>query len=126
MGMYTELIFGASLKKDTPQEVIDTIRYMVGDIPTIDNYIFEKNRNPLRGSSYYFGVSNSVSKFWIDEISKEWILSSRANIKNYDQDIQKFLDWIKPYISSGSGSREMYAIVMYEESETPTIYYLYD
>jgi len=26
MGMYVELIFGAQLKKDTPKEVIDTLK----------------------------------------------------------------------------------------------------
>jgi hypothetical protein len=29
---YTELIFGATLKEDTPIEVIETLRYFIGDI----------------------------------------------------------------------------------------------
>lgn len=31
MGMYTELIFGADLKKDTPKNVIEALKYMIGD-----------------------------------------------------------------------------------------------
>jgi hypothetical protein len=32
MGMYTELIFGADLKKETPKSVIEALKYMIGDI----------------------------------------------------------------------------------------------
>jgi len=123
--MYTELIFGAELKTETPIEVINTLKYMVGDIDEPTNILYKENRNPLMGSSYYFGVNRPVSKMYYDEISKAWVLSSRANIKNYNDEIEKFLGWIKPFINSGSGNRDMYAIVIYEEQDTPTIYYLY-
>ncbi len=84
------------------------------------------DRNVLIGCSYYFGVSSPVSQLWYDDISRQWILSSRSNIKNYENEIETFLKWIKPYISSGSGNREMYAIVIYEDTDEPTIYYLHD
>jgi hypothetical protein len=54
------------------------------------------------------------------------VLSTRSNIKNYKQEIETFLEWIKPYINGGSGSRNMYAIVIYEEQDEPTIYYLHN
>ena len=126
MGMYTELVFGAELKSDTPKDVIDTIRYLVGDIDKPENVLYKENRNPLRGGSFYFGVSTSVSKMYFDKTSNAWILSSRANIKNYNNEIEVFLEWIKPFIQSGSGYRDMYAFVMYEESEEPNIYYLHE
>jgi hypothetical protein len=84
-------------------------------------------RNPVNGSgSYYFGVIDPVAKMWFDKISKAWHLSSRCNIKNYEDEIETFLDWIKPHIADGSGMRDMYAIVMYEESAEPEIHYLED
>ncbi len=129
MGMYTELIFGARLKGNTPQEVIDTLKYMVGDLEEKpEKLAFETStgRNVLIGGSFYFGVHSSVSKFYYDDIAKAWTLSSRANIKNYEGEIDQFLDWIKPYIDSGSGNREMFAIKIYEEQDEPTIYYLHD
>ena len=49
-----------------------------------------------------------------------------TNIKNYESEIQTFLEWIKPFIDSGSGDREMYAITISEEQSEPTIHYLYD
>nr|DAI89492.1 MAG TPA: hypothetical protein [Caudoviricetes sp.] len=129
MGMYTELIFGASLKKDTSSQVINAIKYIVGEIEEKPaDFPLSEGRCEwlLRGSSYYFGVSSPVKKFWQDEISGEWVLSSRSNIKNYGNEIEEFLDWIKPHIESGSGIKEMYAMTMYEEQSEPTIYYLED
>lgn len=124
MGMYTELIFGATLKKDTPNEVIETLKSMCGLQSEID--ILQLSRNPLYAQSCYFGVSSSKPFMEFDSITKKWVISTRGNIKNYEGDIDKFLEWIRPYIANGSGVRDMYAIVMYEEWEEPTIYYLHD
>lgn len=127
MGMYTELIFGAELKKDTPNEVIEALKYMMGEVE-------EKPRKfPLpegrcgrlfQGGSYYFAINNSVKKMWLDDIDKRWHISTRSNIKNYENEIETFLEWIKPYLDGGSGKKDFYAIVTYEEAEEPTIYYL--
>ena len=128
MGMYTELIFGASLKEETPKQVIDTLKYILGQIEERPNdFPLPEGRCEwlLRGGSCYFGVNSAVSKLWFDDISKQWVISTRSNIKNYEEEIETFLRWIKPWIESGSGSREMYAIVTYEEGE-PEIYYLHD
>jgi len=124
MGMYTELILGCSLKRDTPAEVIQTIRNLVNGTPQSADSFKTTGRNPLRGGSYYFGVISTEPEFWFDDIRQAWILSSRGNIKNYEREIESFLTWLQPYIDRGSGSNEMYAIVMYEEATEPTIYYL--
>ena len=64
--------------------------------------------------------------FEFNDISKSWSLHFRTNIKNYTNTIEKFLDWIKPYLYQGSGSHDFYAIVCYEGQHVPKIYYLYD
>jgi hypothetical protein len=127
MGMYTELIFGARLKNNTPKFVIDTLKYMLGEIEMPNDFPFPDGRIHclFTCSSYYFGVNRSVSKMWFDEIAKQYSISTRSNIKNYEGEIEIFLDWIKPYIESGSGEKKMYAIVTYEEGE-PVIYSIYD
>ena len=127
MGMYTELIFGARLKSNTPKLVIDTLKYMLGEIEMPNDFPFSNERiNYLFNcSSYYFGVNRSVSKMWFDEIAKQYSISTRSNIKNYEGEIEEFLTWIKPYVASGSGKKEMYAIVTYEEEE-PIIYSIYN
>lgn len=127
MGMYTELIFGAGLKKDTPENVIEVLKYMVGDTEEKPkDFPLPEGRceRLFRGSSYYFGVNEPLWKMWKDDIGENWVLSTRSNIKNYGGEIEAFLEWIKPYIDGGSGYRDMYAIVTYEEAESPDIYYL--
>lgn len=127
MGMYTELIFGASLKEETPKEVIETLKYMLGEIDEKPkDFPFPDGRIEwlFCGNSYYFGVSKPIKEMWFDEITNKYHISTRSNIKNYLGEIESFLKWIKPYVSSGSGAREIYAITIYEEATVPTVYYL--
>ena len=127
MGMYTELILGAELKKDVPDIVVNTLKYLVGDIeekPRDFPLTGERSDWMLQMGSYYFAINNSVCKMWFDDIDSRWHISTRSNLKNYDGEIEEFLEWLKPYIDGGSGFNDMYAIVMYEEAEEPTIYYL--
>lgn len=128
MGNYTELIFGCALKKDTPKEVIDTLSFYCGEHQDESKVVFKtkSGRNPLNnGGSYYFGVINTNPNLQYDNIRNSWFINSRTNLKNYENEIDDFLSWIKPYIDQGSGEREMYAIVTYESGE-PIIYYLDD
>lgn len=127
--MYTELVFGVGLRKETPTDVIDILKYMIGDLKERPNpFPFPEGQYDylFSCSSYSFGVNEPIRKMWLDDISKTWRISTRSNIKNYKDEIEIFLEWIKPWIKSGSGSREMYAMVTYEESEKPTIYYLHN
>lgn len=131
MGMYTEIVFNARLKEDIPQEVVEIIKTLASPdffgkiIENAPNHAFFKTERQwfMRGSSYYFPTTNKP-QFKYDELAKYWSLSIRSNIKNYNSELEKFLDWIKPYIESGSGPRGLYATTQYEEDDTPTSYYL--
>lgn len=128
MGMYVELIFGAQLKKDTPKEVIDTLKYMIED----DDDASEPepiSSGKIEGSlfrhySTSFPVSTPQRTIIYDKIEKCYVVSTRSSFKNYNREIETFLEWIKPYIDFGSGLWGMYAITMYELFAEPTIYYL--
>lgn len=128
MGMYTELIFGASLKKETPKEVIDILKFMVGELeekPQLPSHeLFHTDRWDMLFTcgSYYFGFSSSNTFMKLDEIAGCYIISTRATLKNYDSEIEKFCDWIKPYINGGSGNNDIYAMSIYEEDEEYKIY----
>lgn len=127
--MYTELIFGAALKVETPNSIIEALKYMTGELKEKPvNFVLPDGKCEwlFMGGSYYFAINNSVNKMWLDDIDKQWHISTRSNIKNYESEIETFLEWIKPWIDSGSGGKEMYAIVIYEEQDIPTMYYLYD
>ncbi|MFA5760512.1 MAG: hypothetical protein WC877_01965 [Dehalococcoidales bacterium] len=135
MGMYTEIIFGCSLKKDTPLNVINVMQFMTdpsdfkdeskitGGLPDHKFFNTPRWKWMFHCSSYYFGVNESSSKMWYDDISKDYRISVRSNLKNYDDEIELFLEWIHPYVNHGTGYNNLYAIVTYEESEVPTLYY---
>jgi len=122
---YTELIFGAKLKKDTPKSVIETLKYLTGENDKPNKLDFKvKKYNPLLGSSTYFGVSQPVTKLTKESRDKTWLLSSRANISNEENEIEDFLNWIKPYVEKGSGENNIYAITIPIDSNSPTIHSL--
>lgn len=128
--MYTELIFGVELKKDCDPKVIDILKFMLGrkekPINLPDHKFFKTGnwRSLFLCSSYYFGYSTNITDFKFDYISNAYKISTRSSLKNYDNEISLFMDWITPYIYQGSGARDMIALETYEEASEPKIYYL--
>ena len=129
MGEYSELIFGARLKDDN--EMITTVRQLVeheevSPLPAHEFFKSERYTQIARGTNSYYFAGSSEPTFYYDHIVKEWTLLIRMNMKDYDNEIEKFLDWIKPYITQGSGNNNMYAIVMHEWNTEPIMYYIED
>ena len=126
MGMYTELVVCANIK-NVP-EVIAVLKYMVDffessvgqpQLPNHPLFTTDRWRMLFHGSSYYF-VPRAIAKLEYDDIGDYWCLITRADLKNYDSEIEKFIDWIRPYVDS---ENEMFAYSRYEETREPTIYY---
>lgn len=143
MGMYTEFIFGAELSKDTPKICIDALDYSINNRKDPSSIAFRQEDMIARTSSqediddfidkydfgrlfhscsYYFGAANPMSNFHYDSISESYHISTRADLKNYSGSIEKFIEYITPYIKGGSGPIDVFAYVQYEESDYPTIY----
>ena len=128
--MYTEFIFGCELSMKTPKICIDALDYMINGeekTPKYENpkdYAEEQfNMNYIERTctkeeinsfiekydfyrlfascSYYFGAANPVRRFCYDYISNSYHISTRADLKNYHNQIENFIDYIKPYIISG-------------------------
>jgi hypothetical protein len=128
MGMYTELNCAVRLKKDTPTPVIAVllicwITESLRPSPLPAHPLFNTNcwRFILTGSSYYFACCEAQSAVWPDEITNQYCVSVRANLKNYDGEIEKFIDWITPHIDAMEGDFVGYS--RYEETEVPTLLY---
>lgn len=121
MGMYTEIFVKVEIKDES---VVKVIQHMISQDKTIleyseipDHSLFLKPRWQfmLNCSSY---VPKAVKDFWFDEISESQWLVSRSDLKNYDQEIEAFFDWIKPYCLNVG----MIGYSLYEERSEPTIY----
>lgn len=118
MGMYTELHLNARLLETTPPEVLDILRYMVGETSVIpkmtpEHPLFSTERwgFMLRCDSYYF-AADTHSTLRYDDIAKTNFLCVRTNLKNYDQEIERFVDWITPYLDEFDG--EFLGFMRYE------------
>ena len=126
MGMYTELHFNSRLKPDVPTSVLRVLEYMLGENSAIgepipDHPLFNTSRWAvmLRCDSYYFDA-DTISTLRYDDISQH-SLCIRTNFKNYEGEIEKFLDWIRPYLDKDEG--DFLGFYRYEETEEPTLIY---
>lgn len=125
MGMYTSLVVSAKLKESTPELVLTTIRRLhSGDIDVKDVLGSKAHRNPLSAGCAH--TPGGLLDLRYSEYSSPGELSITINssLKNYDGEIELFLDWLRPHVESGHGAREWWALVTYEESDAPTVYYL--
>jgi hypothetical protein len=132
--MYTEFHFNASLKRDVPPVVVATLQLMVdqptgmdwpepqADEPLLQHRLFTSTRwhYMLACDSYYFDAdTHSTLRF--DDIWKCYYLCIRTNLKNYEGEIEAFIDWIMPYLDKEDGN--FLGFSRYEETETPTLIY---
>lgn len=108
MGMYTEIVLGVALKRNTPKEVIDILNYMIDGEPDEsrlildDHPLFKTDRWHFMlccNSAYFGGYSNSILKEPRHSYDI-YHLSIRSNLKNYDSEIELFLNWLNPYIET--------------------------
>lgn len=124
LGMYTELVIACSINKEH-NDYIDALNYMVNEIPheiKFDDPLFktERWRWMFRGDSDCF-CGKSHSEFIYDDISEEWVITARFNIKNYTGEIGKFLEWIAAV--ANENTCEFVGYMRYEENEHPTLIY---
>lgn len=127
--MYTELIFGATLKEKTPTYITQALNVVINDNVDVTlsdeakQFINEYSLSKLIWStSYYFGAHINNPSCVFDETTNRWCISFRSNCKNYKSEIEKFIEFIKPYVEFGSGLTNIFAIVHYEEDDYPTLY----
>lgn len=116
--MYTELVLKCSIKNDTPEYILNILNYLFngGEEPDClpDHEFFSCPRWHFIGrcSSYYHVPFNS-SRF------EEGYIFSRSDLKNYDDEIDKFIDWIQPYLEHYEG--DCIGWKWYEENPTPDL-----
>lgn len=121
MGMYTQLSFYAKLRKDTPEQVIQTMFHLL-NIKEIENPLFKASsgRCVLIGGSAYF----DETYFNVSFRKGHWIFKTQSNIKNYEDELQQFINWIKPFVLKGMFDSGSFAMTLYEEDEIPILFYI--
>lgn len=127
MGMYTALVLDARLKANVPDQVIETLKFMMGPgtgvVDPPEHPLFGDTRWAwmLKGSSAYFPIEREPLLYrpfyGADETSKPVLLSVGCSLKNYDNEIALFLDWLTPYIEEAVG----YSMYEGDEQITPIL-----
>lgn len=129
MGMYTEINVCFDLRQDVSMDVVGILHALIDDVelpslvvlPKHEFFRCDRWKMVCCCGSYYFdGLTHSIMSF--DMISKTWKVNIRANLKNYDSEIEKFLDWLVPYIKTCG----FIGYARYEEFDDPTLVYIED
>lgn len=124
MGMYTEFHYNVQLVKDCPDSVFAILRYMLAEgkkpdaLPDHDLFKTSRWESMFSSDSYYF-ATDTLSTLRRDE-SGDWFLCVRCNVKNYDSEIEKFINWFAPYVDNVD---ELLGFYRYEETIIPTLVY---
>jgi hypothetical protein len=124
MGMYTEIYVNVDLKKDTPDNVIKVLKVMC-DMGGSDEKVLESYPDRWGGLFYsgsYYTPNTWCHSLTFDDISNKWSLLGKGDIKNYEGEIQKFFEWIIPYVDGCPGDFIGYS--RYEVDREPTLVFL--
>lgn len=128
MGMYTDFCFDVIIRSDVPDNVVAILNQMRDHDASFDKILpdhpfFRCDRWAQigHGCSAYFPAEPRFI-FEKESLSNDYVLNLRCNLKNYDDEIKHFIDWIKPYVDASPG--EFLGFYRYEESAHPTLVYM--
>lgn len=119
MGMYTETFVNTDLKHSTPPEVLDVLRAMCdheSDAPALQDK--PRRWGYLFTDGSYYTPRTSCAMLTYDGISGQYSLLAKGDTKNYENEIQQFFDFIKPWCES-----DFIGYYRYDESREPTLVY---
>ena len=123
MGMYTELVLKVRLTKNAPRDIIN---HMFGDgskptsLPEHDFFKCPRWGCIGKCSSFYHHPE-SVNSFPKFDFCDSDYLFSRSDLKNYNDEISLFIDWMQQYIEGETG--DCIGWEWYEEDVVPTLLY---
>lgn len=121
MGQYTLLQCDVTFKEGTPADILSALSVLTDpdeyrkELPFVVNlprfFQCERVKSLFFCSSAYFARSDQgVCEFGKNEAGS-YRLQIKSSLKNYDDEIYHFKEWIKPYLQSGEISSH------YEEDE---------
>lgn len=125
--MYTEIFVRAELSKDTPAPVIEMLRAIFNqegdpcEIQTRHNFehaLFKTPRWFFIGSSCsFYHLPRPTSVMFCEQ--GRWYICSRSDFKNYNNEIELFWDWFRPWVCKPDA--ECIGWQWYEEDDMPTL-----
>jgi hypothetical protein len=120
MGMYTELVLKADVQQEPTKEVLNILNFLFNgqeldieiSLPKHKFFTLPRWKQLGRSNSYYHVP-------WANSKYEEDYIFSRSDLKDYDEEIDNFLDWVRPYLTSEEG--KCIGWKWYEEDNIPTL-----
>lgn len=140
MGDYTEFFFRAEVV-DLPDAAIELLRAaqecgwhdltQAGD--RIEHPLFDGTRRwemLFIGASAYFQQATSGTRFTRTEHpargheDNDWDLVIHSSLKDYDNEIDQFIDWIRPHVVNSYSGGGFLGYSLFEYAKTPKPYFI--
>lgn len=121
MGVYTEVFLRTKLKCNLECDIESVFNFLFnnGDKPTvIPNHVFFECVNWQR-----FGRC-SYSNFQTFSYINDGYLCSRFDVKVVDHDIDKFLEWIEPYIEKNHSDYACVGWTWFKKEQQPELIFV--
>lgn len=125
MGIYTELVLKITLPEKN--EIKDVLDFMFDGTKDYNDELLNKPDHPFfkctrwrhlsESSSYYLDHPKPVISYFSDFGTTYLFL--RVDLKNYDDEIDQFIDFIKPHLEIPKG--KTLGWVWYEEDDNPNM-----
>lgn len=134
MGMYTEFLFTANLH-NLPDDVFNVLNYAVSyntdkEEPVLPKHAFfdtPRWTQVFWGESAYFPAER-YARFTKREYINDYTLNIHSSLKNYNDEINLFIDWITPYVSASYlddvDDKFFVGYERYEENNLPTLLFI--
>ena len=119
MGMYTEIYVNVDLKKETPQEIIDTLKQLFANEQPDG---FSERSLMLFSNGSYYTPCTYVRSLTYDRILHQWSFLGKGDLKNYSNEVEHFFDWLMPWVDGFPGDFVGYH--RYEQDQKPTLVFI--
>lgn len=128
MGMYTELLLKCNVTRPQEKENRNAFDYFFDLQEELDRKIKLPNHElfNIRGcwyltktSSFYHHPEPILSLYPRITDSEKYYLFLRVDLKNYDNQIEYFLDWLHPFVDENHD--KIIGWKWYEEDDYPTL-----
>lgn len=97
MGYYTVMHLDAVLSNDTPPQVLRILRALVNDEVTCQRW----PHHPYFSTTRFQWALCAENNAKLSQSERRISLHVFTEIKNYDSELENFIDWIAPYVERG-------------------------
>lgn len=121
MGMYTEIYVNVDFKEHLPEEFVKVIKAMCEGEECGELEGFPPRWKYLFNNGSYYTPSTQCRELTFDRLGNCYSLLAKGDIKNYNSEIEKFFEFITPYVETCGKTFIGYS--RYEEDVEPVLYY---